>query len=511
MRKRIIPTFLLLLAFALSITSCDLIEKLPNLGNEDKIPTQGNGDLNNGTDEHTHEFTEKNKSDIYLKTPATCTEPSIYYYSCSCSERGSDTFVDGEPLGHTWSGDDCEEPMVCSVCGVKDSRPKGHIWKSVDEWTVACASCGLIMSINDHTHVWLDADCILPRTCSVCGLTEGEPLGHSWREADCLLPRTCSVCGLTEGEPLGHNWKEADCTRPKTCLSCGITEGELGNHNFVNNTCTNCGISEPEIYTQYSIRVVSKGGLPLSGVTVYVHSGDGYNLCALPEITDENGVVTFLLETSDDYSVELDDVPDGYEVKGGQTKDDRYAVTSDNTIITLTSAPIKTGGFKSSYKLGDVMYDFTFVDVDGNSYTLSKLLEDKDMVMLNFWFINCTFCVREFPHINTAYNQYKDELEIFAINDYDSKEDILDFPNVLGSSLDMPLIESGNSSGGLSLSNFPSRGYPTTVIIDRYGVVTMIHVGAIVSEQSWVDLFEYFTDEGYQQKLLDKFSDIYTE
>ncbi len=472
MRKRIIPTLLLLLVFSLSITSCDLIDKIPGLGNEDKIPTQGGG-LNDGTDEHTHQFTEKNKADIYLKSPATCTEPSIYYYSCSCSERGIDAFVDGEALGHVFSGGDCEEPMICSVCGVKDSRPRGHIWESADEWTIVCTSCGLVVNTNDHT--------------------------HTWTMADCLLPKTCSVCGATEGEALGHNWKEADCTRPKTCLSCGITEGELGNHNYVNNTCTNCGVSEPATYTQYSIKVASKGGLPLSGVTVYVHSGDGYNLCALPEITDENGVVTFLLETSDDYSVELDGAPEGYEVSEGQTRTDRYPMTGSDTLISLTSAPVSAGGFKDSYELGDVMYDFTLTDVNGKSYKLSELLWEKDMVMLNFWFANCPPCRREFPYINTVYKEFMDEVEILAINDYDTKADILSYSESFSEKLIIPMF----TKGDLSLSNFPSIGYPTTVIIDRYGVICMIEVGAVTGETPWRNLFEHFTADEYEQKLLE--------
>jgi thiol-disulfide isomerase/thioredoxin len=472
MRKRIIPTLLLLLVFLLSITSCDLIDKFPGLGNEDKIPTQGGG-LNDGTEEHTHQFTEKNKADIYLKSPATCTEPSIYYYSCSCSERGIDAFVDGEALGHVFSGGDCEEPMICSVCGVKDSRPRGHIWESADEWTIVCTSCGLVINTNDHT--------------------------HTWTMADCLLPKTCSVCGATEGEALGHNWKEADCTRPKTCLSCGITEGELGNHNYVNKTCTNCGVSEPATYTQYSIKVASKGGLPLSGVTVYVHSGDGYNLCALPEITDENGVVTFLLETSDDYSVELDGAPEGYEVSEGQTRTDRYPMTGSDTLISLTSAPISAGGFKDSYELGDVMYDFTLTDVNGKSYKLSELLGEKDMVMLNFWFANCGPCRREFPYINTVYKEFMDEVEILAINDYDTKADILSYSESFSDKLIIPMF----TNGDLSLSNFPSIGYPTTVIIDRYGVICMIEVGAVTGETPWRNLFEHFTADEYEQKLLE--------
>ena len=27
---------------------------------------------------------------------------------------------------------------------------------------------------------------------------------HSWTEASCTEPKTCAVCGATEGEPLGH-------------------------------------------------------------------------------------------------------------------------------------------------------------------------------------------------------------------------------------------------------------------------------------------------------------------
>jgi thiol-disulfide isomerase/thioredoxin len=317
--------------------------------------------------------------------------------------------------------------------------------------------------------------------------------------ADCLLPKTCSVCGATEGEALGHNWKEADCTRPKTCLSCGITEGELGNHNYVNKTCTNCGVSEPATYTQYSIKVASKGGLPLSGVTVYVHSGDGYNLCALPEITDENGVVTFLLETSDDYSVELDGAPEGYEVSEGQTRTDRYPMTGSDTLISLTSAPISAGGFKDSYELGDVMYDFTLTDVNGKSYKLSELLLEKDMVMLNFWFANCPPCRREFPYINTVYKEFMDEVEILAINDYDTKADILSYSESFSDKLIIPMF----TNGDLSLSNFPSIGYPTTVIIDRYGVICMIEVGAVTGETPWRNLFEHFTADEYEQKLLE--------
>lgn len=42
------------------------------------------------------------------------------------------------------------------------------------------------------SHIWLDADCENPKTCSICGATEGEPLGHDFHD------NVCSVCGAFE-------------------------------------------------------------------------------------------------------------------------------------------------------------------------------------------------------------------------------------------------------------------------------------------------------------------------
>ena len=53
--------------------------------------------------EHVHEYSVKNASPEYLATPATCTEKAKYYYSCSCGEKGTETFESGEPKGHTYS------------------------------------------------------------------------------------------------------------------------------------------------------------------------------------------------------------------------------------------------------------------------------------------------------------------------------------------------------------------------------------------------------------------------
>lgn len=80
---------------------------------------------------------------------------------------------------------------------------------------------------TECAHIWTPASCVAPKTCSVCGKTEGDALGHEWIATTCETPKTCSVCGKTEGTALGHTWKEATFTTPKTCSSCGLTEGTV--------------------------------------------------------------------------------------------------------------------------------------------------------------------------------------------------------------------------------------------------------------------------------------------
>ena len=85
--------------------------------------------------------------------------------------------------------------------------------------TLVLAGCGC-------KHEWKDATCTDPKTCSLCGVTEGEKLGHTWVDATCDAPKTCSVCKTTEGSALEHQWEDATTEAPKTCKLCKKTEGD---------------------------------------------------------------------------------------------------------------------------------------------------------------------------------------------------------------------------------------------------------------------------------------------
>ena len=45
-----------------------------------------------------------------------------------------------------------------------------------------------------------------------------------------------------------HVWADATCEAPKTCTLCGATEGELGDHTYTDNICSVCGMEDPTAF-----------------------------------------------------------------------------------------------------------------------------------------------------------------------------------------------------------------------------------------------------------------------
>lgn len=87
------------------------------------------------------------------------------------------------------------------------------------------ALCLCLLTACSCKHEWAEATCEAPKTCTLCGETEGEALGHSWTDATCAAPKTCANCAETEGAALPHTWEEANYQDPKTCSVCSATEG----------------------------------------------------------------------------------------------------------------------------------------------------------------------------------------------------------------------------------------------------------------------------------------------
>lgn len=74
-------------------------------------------------------------------------------------------------------------------------------------------------------HAWVDANCITPKTCKLCGITEGVALGHAWQFSGCEESQSCSGCDeVLPAE--GHKWVDANYQSAKHCSGCELTEGD---------------------------------------------------------------------------------------------------------------------------------------------------------------------------------------------------------------------------------------------------------------------------------------------
>ena len=159
----------------------------------------------------------------YLKSAATCTSLAVYYKSCVCGAKGTETFTSGSTLAHSYT--------------VLQHDASGHWYK--------CANCDA--TDEKQAHSGGTATCAQKAVCEVCGEEYGELAAHVYdREvasaeylksaATCTSPavyyKSC-VCGakgtetFTSGEVGDHSWSEWSDASGKdshSCVVCGKTE-----------------------------------------------------------------------------------------------------------------------------------------------------------------------------------------------------------------------------------------------------------------------------------------------
>lgn len=267
----------------------------------------------------------------------------------------------------------------------------------------------------------------------------------------------------------------------------------------------------------YTVTLTSIGGSGIAGVTVLAYADaelqdlQGYGQ------TDSTGQAVLSMPGDTTYYLTLTNVPEGYVVQ------DSYIHRGGKLDLVLTSQVIADSDISGvSYELGDVMHDFTITSADGNTYTLSKMLKEKDAVVLNFWYTTCTYCIQEFPYLDTAYQNFSDNIGLLALNNYGGdnasdvayiQESFYEYYNMAYGSIDR--------TGGLSFpmcyeqqgigNAFNLQGYPTTVVIDRYGVICFIYAGGLPSEEYWSYIFGAFSGENYTQKLYTSIEELIPE
>lgn len=119
--------------------------------------------------------------------------------------------------------------------------------------------------------------------------------------------------------------------------------------------------------------------------------------------------------------------------------------------------------------IGHPAPEWEIADLDGRTYTLEQYRGR--VVVLDFWYRGCGWCMRAMPQLKKLAAEYRDRpVSVLAMNKDQDEDDARFVARVM--QLDYPVLRS------LDLpEKYGVRGFPTLIVIDREGKVADVHVG----------------------------------
>ena len=163
------------------------------------------------------------------------------------------------------------------------------------------------------------------------------------------------------------------------------------------------------------------------------------------------------------------------------------------TVILIAFALILLAGngalAQANPLLGETMPDFTVTTCDGDEVSLSALLAEKDLVLVNVFTSWCPPCRVEFPIMQAVYEDYADRVEIVALSNEksDTADIIADYKAQLG--LTFPMA-SATGTGVVRFAKIMS--YPTTLFIDKSGKIVLYETLPFVFESQFSAAVDHF-------------------
>lgn len=188
-------------------------------------------------------------SESTVKEPS-CTGEGILRYTCV---RCGDSYEEKIPAAGHSPVNDAEVIPTCT----EDGLTKG----------THCGVCGEILEPQDiipaagHKYITVEG---IPATCTENGVSEGE---------------YCEICGFVSKEQTviaatGHRWIPATYKNPKTCELCGLTEGEPVKALSADEVYDKCASSV------FMIRLFDRNGNPAGTASGFFVGPDGTALTA---------------------------------------------------------------------------------------------------------------------------------------------------------------------------------------------------------------------------------------
>ena len=215
-----------------------------------------------------HHFVDQ-VNEYRLKSAATCTSPAVYYQSCStCGAQGTETFTNGDPLGHDWgawtSNGDGTHTRTCTVDGCSAGTQRENCIDANKDHK--CDICDYIISEC--------ADDNKDHKCDYCGkkLTE-----HTGGKATCKDKAKCEFCGESYGELNANNHSDL-----KHFPAVAATKTAEGNIEYW--YCSGCkkyykdATATQEIKQADTVTAKLPGGTVKPGADKSPQTGDNSNL-----------------------------------------------------------------------------------------------------------------------------------------------------------------------------------------------------------------------------------------
>ncbi|MCD8371950.1 MAG: hypothetical protein LUD27_01460 [Clostridia bacterium] len=341
-----------------------------------------------------------------------------------------------------------------------------------------------------------------------------------------LLIAVCAVCLALGVAACGdHNfsedWSYDNVGHWHACTDSGcdeisgyaehesVDEGRVVN-GVVYYTCSICGAQYSSTSYTYIVYIKNIGNAGVSDVSVTLTDSTGATVATNTSAT--NGTVRFRGLDAGNYTATIDEdtIPVGYSY---DEEDLTINFTSDYRASTVYLTPHVITADEAeepsgiTYSLGSIVYDHTFTVyyADGTgpvTITLSEYLEKYDMVVLQFFYTTCSPCRQEFPYINEVYNSTASSLGTYYYSSVGLIE--LDYAGQDSLSAMQAFIsgEYGYANMAYTLdssyyANHKVSAYPTTVVIDRYGVVCSWDDGSNPTRSYWINLFEKYIGDDY--------------
>lgn len=149
-------------------------------------------------------------------------------------------------------------------------------------------------------------------------------------------------------------------------------------------------------------------------------------------------------------------------------------------VSTVAAVESSAQDIEFGIEVGQQPPAFTLMSLDGDEVSLADYRGQP--VLINFWASWCPPCRLEMPDLVAAYEAHQDEGFVILAIDLtfqDSIEDVEMFVEEFDMTFPILLDEDGTVTN----EQYRILGLPMSVFVNREGIITRLHIGAMTGEQ----------------------------